>query len=107
MFYLAWIASKVKAATPVSPSGGATTAIPSVTNALLKGSGGSMAISSGDKPSTRRRAHSRKKPTTTTLPTVVNPVTSSNDDEQGSKNGEEPVKAAIRRVVRTLVDSHI
>ena len=60
-FYLAWIASKVKAVTPVLPSGDATTAIPSVNNALPKGSGGSMGIPSGEKLTTKRRGHSVKR----------------------------------------------
>ncbi len=89
---------------PVLPSGGATTPISSVNNALPKGSDGSMPFPSAVKLTTRRRAHSRKKTSTTTSATAINPATSSNDDEQGSSNGEEATKAAIKRVIRELVN---
>jgi hypothetical protein len=101
--YLAWIASKVKAVAPVLPSGGTTTVIPSMNNAIAKGSGGSMGVPIVEKITTRRRAHSRKKPTTTTLATVVIKTTaSSNEDEQDSPDNEKAAKAAIKRVVRAL-----
>ncbi len=88
---------------PVLPSGDATTAIPSVNNPLPKISGGSMAIPSGDKPATKRRPLSRKK-TSTTLATVIAAAVSSNDDEPELSNGEDAAKAAIKRVIRTLVN---
>jgi len=88
---------------PVLPSGDATTAIPSMNNPLPKISGGSMAIPSGDKPTTKRRAHSRKK-TTTTLANVIAAAVLSNDDEPELSNGEDAAKVAIKRVIRALVN---
>ncbi|CAF2477591.1 unnamed protein product [Rotaria sp. Silwood2] len=101
---IAWIGSKVKAVTPVLPSGGVTTAIPSVNNDLSKVPGGSMDVSSGDKLSTRRRGRSRKKTTPVSVTTISSVAAPSNDDEQEPSNTEDAAKAAIKRVIRALVN---
>ncbi|CAF3499156.1 unnamed protein product [Rotaria sp. Silwood1] len=103
---IAWIGSKVKSVAPVLPSGGVTTTIPSVNNGLPKVPGGSMNVASGDRPSTKRRFRTGRPKTTPTISlTTTSPVvTSSNDDEQEQSNTEDAAKAAIKRVIRALVN---
>ncbi|CAF3472839.1 unnamed protein product [Rotaria sp. Silwood1] len=102
---IAWIGSKVKSVAPVLPSGGVTTTIPSVNNGLPKVPGGSMNVASGDRPSTKRRFRTGRPKTTPTISLTTSPVvTSSNDDEQEQSNTEDAAKAAIKRVIRALVN---
>ncbi|CAF1173377.1 unnamed protein product [Rotaria sp. Silwood1] len=103
---IAWIGSKVKSVAPVLPSGGVTTTIPSVNNGLPKVPGGSMNVASGNRPSTKRRFRTGRPKTTPTISvTTTSPVvTSSNDDEQEQSNTEDAAKAAIKRVIRALVN---
>ena len=102
-FYSGWIASKAKTVASVLPPSDVTTAIPSMNIVAQKGSGGSRINASGQRLTTRRRAHSRTKstPATTSSATVV----VANDDEQETSNvGEEEAKEAIKRVIRALVN---
>ncbi|CAF0836419.1 unnamed protein product [Rotaria sordida] len=104
---IAWIGSKVKAVAPVLPSGGVTTAIPSANNDLPKAPDGLVDIPGSDKPSTKRRGRTSRKKTTVALVTTTSSVVvavPSNDNEQEQSNTEDAAKAAIKRVIRALVN---
>lgn len=91
--------------TSVLPSGGTSTVvIPSVNNAIGKGSGGPTADKVAIKITTRRRAHSRTRSTTTTAAPVVKTTASSNEDEQEPADNEKAVKAAIKRAIRSILN---
>jgi hypothetical protein len=101
--YLAWIVSKVKAVAPVLPSGDATTVIPVMADPLTKVSGGSMAIPSANKLTTKRSGKGRRK--TTTLASIASETaTPSIEEELEIPNGDDAAKAAIKRVIRALVN---
>ena len=98
--FIGWIASKVKPEPSVLPPGGLTTAVPSAKEAGLP-----MTTPSVGRISTRRRAHSRKQKTTTPTPSKANTADGADDDDKESINpGEEETKAAIKRVIRALVN---
>jgi len=97
---IGWIASKVKPEPSVLPPGGLTTAVPSAKEAGLP-----MTTPSVGRISTRRRAHIRKQKTTTPTPSKANTADGADDDDKESINpGEEETKAAIKRVIRALVN---
>ncbi|UJR36078.1 hypothetical protein I4U23_028814 [Adineta vaga] len=104
---IAWIASKAKAVATVLPSGDATTAVSPVISPSVKLAGGSMGISDeGVRTTSRRRGPSRKKTTTAVASVaVVGPAAagSSTKDDDGEPNSDQPVKRAIRRVIRSIL----
>lgn len=118
LFFVAWIASKVKAVAPVLPSGGATTSIPSAENEPVI-PGGAMEIPTGNQPTTAavRRKLTRKKIKTTKTPSgsgsstiaggAANEVAGANNDDADDKDdspaGDEPTKKAIRRAIRSIL----
>jgi hypothetical protein len=110
--FKAWIASKVKAVAPSLPAGVNETPVPSTNEALTPAVSGNIDVATGDKPTTRHRAHGRKKtkitPMTkvTTSASVASAPTNDDGDEGeggGSSNGDDAAKLAIKRVIRAIL----
>ncbi len=101
-FYLAWIASKVKAVTPALPAGNVA---PSVNDGVPKVAGGSMAVQSGEKQTTKRRRRGSKK---TTKAKIVTTTAAPKKDGEGSSNGDDDddddnAKTILKRFIRALI----
>ena len=110
---LAWIASKVKSETPPPAPVEPAPSMPSVNSGLPKVSGDSVVVVVTDKPARRRKPTRKKTRKTTTVPTTVsaNADDDDDDDDDDDKNekpktskGKDASKAAIKRVVRALVN---
>lgn len=114
--YLAWIASKVKSAAPVLPSGGETTSIPSANGEPVVIPSGAMGISEGNTPTSPRKSGRKKTKTSrvSTIPgstTVANGVTEAtgggNDDgneKDDAPTNDEATKRAVDRAIRAILN---
>ncbi|UJR10006.1 hypothetical protein I4U23_014229 [Adineta vaga] len=104
-FYLAWIASKVKAVTPALPANEATTPVLMLNNDGKNLVAGSAIVAPGEKPTTRRRKGKKTKKTTKMVSTTV----ATNNDEGRSPDGddnddeEDDGKTAGKRKTRALL----
>jgi len=100
LFYLAWIASKVKAVTPALPAGNVVPSNPSVNDGVPNAAGGSVPIQSGGKQTTKRR---RKK--TTKAKIVSTTAAPPKKDGEGSDDDDDDDGAAaiVKRFIRALI----
>ncbi|CAF3963677.1 unnamed protein product [Adineta steineri] len=111
IYYLAWIASKVKAVAPALPAGDVVAAAPSpsVTEVVQKPAGGSVVLLDTGKPA--RKGRKKKKTTVKIISTTPAPVNDGERSSKGKNNNDDDddddednnTKSRTKRFIRALI----